>query len=174
MNRLLQQVAGILASDDVEFTITDSRQSLFVTLDSAMLQISGHDDDHPRIEIISWILTDLDLDPARERAIIERLNDLNNEWLYPRFCLLADVGAITMEYEFPAGDLRPDDFLEVIGHLANLAESTDDELQADFGGNRWMDIEAADMAEMAERDAAAPARTEPPEATSRLKKIFGR
>jgi Putative bacterial sensory transduction regulator len=174
MNRLLQQVAGILAADGVEFDVSDSRDALFVTVDSAILLVSGHDDDHPRIEIISWLLTDLELDPANERAIHERLNDLNFRWLYPRFCLVGEMDAITMSYEFPAGDLRPDDFLSVLGHLAAMAETTDDELQADFGGNRAMDFTAEEMEEMAARDGAAATRAEPPEATSRLKKIFGR
>lgn len=174
MNRLLQQVAGILAADGVEFNVAESRTSLFVIVDSSMLQVRGEDDDHPRIEILSWLLTDLDLDPARERAILERLNDLNFRWLYPCFCLDSELGWITMEYEFPAGDLRPDDFLDVLGHLAAMADTTDDELQADFGGNRAMDFTPEEMAEIAEREGMTEARTQPAEAKSRLKKIFGR
>jgi hypothetical protein len=174
MNRLLQQVAGILAADGVAFDVSESRNALYVTVESAMLHVTGHDDDHPRIEILSWLLTDLELDPAKERAILERLNDLNVRWLYPRFCLVSEIDAITMEYEFPAGDLRPDDFLDVLGHLAAMAESTDDQLQADFGGKRAVDFIGGEMAEMEERDSGAATRTEPAEATSRLKKIFGR
>jgi hypothetical protein len=174
MNRVLQQVAGILATGDIEFIVADSGDTLFVPFDSAVLQVDGADDDHPRVEIVAWLVSELELDPAMERAIRERLNGLNAEWLFPRFCLVPDLASITLEYEFPAGDLKADDFREVLLHLASLAEDLDDELQGDFGGRRAMDHAVSATADLAERSAGSTDRIEPAEATSRLKKIFGR
>ena len=173
MNRVLQQVAGILATGDIEFDVADSGDTLFVPFDSAVLQVDANDGDHPRVEIMAWLLSELDLDPAKERAIRERLNGLNAEWLYPRFCLVPDLAAITLEYEFPAGDMKPEDFREVLLHLASLAEDLDDELQADFGGRRAIDHAVSATAELAERSAKSPDRDEPQEATSMLKRILG-
>ena len=174
MNRIAQQVAGILATSDTPFEASESGDTLFIALDSAVLQVDGVDGDHPRVEILAWLLTHIELDSAKELAILERLNEMNGRWVYPRFCLVKDLDAITMEYEFPAGDMQPDDFREVIAHLASLGEDADDDLQADFGGVRTMEHTLRDAAAMAARDAESDERTEPAEAASRLKKIFGR
>ncbi len=89
----------------------------------------------------------------------------------PSFGLV--ISTITLEYNFPAGDLRPDDFRGLLLYLASMAEEVDDDLKDDFGGRRAIEFAVIAATEMAERDVEDAQRAEPEEATKRLRDIFG-
>ena len=140
MNAVGQQVAGILAVNDINFSGPDEDDTLFVRIDSAVLQIDTEAGRTPSVELRAWLLTDLDLDAAAEEAILERLNEMNAEWLFPKFVLYPHLGAITIEYDVFAYGINEDDFMRALGQIGGMADDFDDELQREFGGRRAVDL----------------------------------
>ncbi len=171
MNAVGQQVAGILATNDIDFRGPDEDDTLFVRVDSAVLQIDSQAGETPSVSLRAWLLTDLDLDAAREAAIVEHLNTLNDEWLFPKFVLYPHLATIAIEYDLFAHDLDGDAFLAVLFHLGSMADDHDDELKREFGGVRA--IEADDDAiDALAADAVTDAPPSADQTASRWRKLM--
>ncbi len=116
------------------------------------MQVDTAVGDLASVELRAWLVTDLDLDARTEERIVEHLNELNAEWLYPKFVLYPHLGAITIEYDMFAGALNVDDFLSVLMQIGGMANDYDDDLKREFGGRRAVDMAndefAATLAEL--------------------------
>lgn len=156
MNAVGQQVAGILAVEGIAFGGPDEDDTLFVRIDSAVLQIDTEAGTRGTVEFRAWLVTGLDLDAAAEERILERLNEMNVEWLFPKFVLYPHLGAITIEYDMFAGAINDDDFLKALAQIGGMADDFDDELQREFGGRRAVDLADNEFEEaLAELEAVA-------------------
>lgn len=147
MNAVGQQVAGILAVNEIHFSGPDEDDTLFVRIDSAVLQIDTEAGRSPSVEMRAWLITDLDLDAAAEERILERLNEMNVEWLFPKFVLYPHLGAIAIEYDMFANAINDADFMKALVQIGSMADDFDDELQREFGGRRAVDMADAELEE---------------------------
>jgi len=135
MDKLTQQIAGILATNDYEFEVIDD-ETLAVPGDSIVVHISVDPSPPPLVSVRAVLLRGMDVTPDSRAEILARINEENDKWLTPKFVFYPRNATITLEYDFFVNDLDETSFLDALNVCGSRAENLDDELKAQFGGRR--------------------------------------
>lgn len=147
--RIIQQVHGILAREDIRFALSDDRNSFFVPVPhgSAAVLIDFHHwgRDQTMISLRSDVLVDVRTTDDNRLQILEHLNALNQGSLYGRFYLDADGSTVVLRHDLLGDYLQAGELINALYTVGLLADQADDQLMHEFGtGVRASDASVAD------------------------------
>lgn len=147
--RVIQQVHGILAREDVRFSLSDGRASFLVPVPhgSAAVLIDFHDwgRGQTMISLRSDVLLEVEVTDDNRLQILEHLNALNQASLFGRFYLDADRSTIVLRHDLLGDELQSEELMNALYTVGLLADQCDDELMHEFGtGVRAADVAAAE------------------------------
>ena len=132
-------VAGILTRNDVPFGSRDDGRAHRVLYGSTAVYIACNQwgDDDTVVSLAAAVLEQIP-ESARAQAL-ERVNKLNCEGYFGKFCLYGDV--IKLEHELLASHMQAAELMNALDIVVNRADENDDELKKEFGGKTWEDVE---------------------------------
>ena len=145
MQRLIEQVAGILHRNGVEFDTRADGTQYRVLLDSSATFVSFTDyGGRSVISLYSPILQEVD-EADQRGAILEALNDLNAASRFGRFVYYPELRVIALEYDLLGEDLQESELLNAVGLVAETANAQDEELKIILGtGLRYEEADSSD------------------------------
>ena len=135
--RIIQQVHGILAREDVRFALSADRESFLVPVPhgSAAVLIDFHPwgRGQTMISLRSEVLVDVEVTEESRLQILEHLNAHNQSSLFGRFYLDADRSTIVLRHDLLGDELQADELINALYTVGLLADQTDDELMHEIG-----------------------------------------
>jgi hypothetical protein len=142
--RIIEQVHGILAREDVRFVLGDNRSSFFVPVPhgSAAVLIDFHPwgRSQTMISLRADVLVALQVDEQNRLQILEHMNALNQTSLFGRFYLDADRSTIVLRHDLLGDQLQSEELINALYTVGLTADQADDELMHEFGtGKRASD-----------------------------------
>jgi hypothetical protein len=145
MQRLIEQVAGILHRNGVEFDTRADGTQYRILLDSSATFVSFSDyRGRTVVSLYSPILQEIDDDGGREN-ILEALNDLNAASRFGRFVYYPELHVIALEYDLLGDDLQEAELMNAIGIVSETANAQDEELKLVLGtGMSYQETEPSD------------------------------
>ena len=146
MQRLIEQVAGILHRNGVEFDTRADGTQYRILLDSSatFVSFSDYGGRTRRQPVLA--------DPAGgrrrrwpSRTILEALNDLNAASRFGRFVYYPELRVIALEYDLLGDDLQEAELMNAIGLVSETANAQDEELKLVLGtGMSYQEAEPSD------------------------------
>jgi T3SS (YopN, CesT) and YbjN peptide-binding chaperone 1 len=133
MQRIIDQVAGILANSSAPFGTRDDGKGYRVLHGSTAVFIdfsSYHDD--VAVNMNAPILVRMKVDGKKKAAVLDTVNKLNCGAEFGRFCFYEDVGSIVIEYDLLGSTMDGAEFMNGLAMCAVQADSLDDELRQTF------------------------------------------
>ncbi len=145
MQRLIEQVAGILHRNGVEFDTRADGTQYRILLDSSATFVSFSDfGGRTVVSLYSPILQEVDEAGGREN-ILEALNDLNAASRFGRFVYYPELRVIALEYDLLGDDLQEAELMNAIGLVSETANAQDEELKLVLGtGMSYQEAEPSD------------------------------
>ncbi len=145
MQRLIEQVAGILHRNGVEFDTRADGTQYRILLDSSATFVSFSDyGGRTVVSLYSPILQEVDDAGGREN-ILEALNDLNAASRFGRFVYYPELRVIALEYDLLGDDLQEAELMNAIGLVSETANAQDEELKLVLGtGMSYQEAEPRD------------------------------
>ena len=145
MQRLIEQVAGILHRNGVEFDTRADGTQYRILLDSSATFVSFSDyGGRTVVSLYSPILQEVDDAGGREN-ILEALNDLNAASRFGRFVYYPELRVIALEYDLLGDDLQEDELMNAVGLVSETANAQDEELKLVLGtGMSYQEAEPSD------------------------------
>ena len=145
MQRLIEQVAGILHRNGVEFDTRADGTQYRILLDSSATFVSFSDyGGRTVVSLYSPILQEVDDAGGREN-ILEALNDLNAASRFGRFVYYPELRVIALEYDLLGDDLQEAELMNAIGLVSETANAQDEELKLVLGtGLSYQEAEPSD------------------------------
>ncbi|HEY3763519.1 MAG TPA: YbjN domain-containing protein [Gaiellales bacterium] len=145
MQRVIEQVAGILHRNGVEFDTRAEGTQYRILLDSSATFVSFTDfGGRSVISLYSPILQEVD-EADQRGAILEALNDLNAASRFGRFVYYPELRVIALEYDLLGDDLQEAELLNAVGLVAETANAQDEELKVILGtGLRYQEADSSD------------------------------
>ena len=145
MQRLIEQVAGILHRNGVEFDTRADGTQYRILLDSSATFVSFSDyGGRTVVSLYSPILQEVDDAGGREN-ILEALNDLNAASRFGRFVYYPELRVIALEYDLLGDDLQEAELMNAIGLVSETANAQDEELKLVLGtGMSYQEAEPSD------------------------------
>jgi hypothetical protein len=145
MQRLIEQVAGILHRNGVEFDTRADGTQYRILLDSSATFVSFSDHGgRTVVSLYSPILQEVDDAGGREN-ILEALNDLNAASRFGRFVYYPELRVIALEYDLLGDDLQEAELMNAIGLVSETANAQDEELKLVLGtGMSYQEAEPSD------------------------------
>ncbi|HKP90075.1 MAG TPA: YbjN domain-containing protein [Thermoleophilaceae bacterium] len=143
--RIIEQVHGILAREDVRFILGEDRSSFLVPVPhgSAAVLIDFHawGRRQTMISLAADVLVDVEVTAENRLQLLEHLNALNQTSLFGRFFLDADRATIVLRYDLLGDELESSELINALYSVGVLADQADDELQRQLGtGRRAADL----------------------------------
>jgi hypothetical protein len=145
MQRLIEQVAGILHRNGVEFDTRADGAQYRILLDSSATFVSFSDyGGRTVVSLYSPILQEIDDAGGREN-ILEALNDLNAASRFGRFVYYPELRVIALEHDLLGDDLQEAELMNAIGLVSETANAQDEELKLVLGtGMSYQESEPSD------------------------------
>lgn len=88
------------------------------------------------IRVSALVLDELELAPEEESAALRALNDRNRSVRFAKFMLERGAGSITLEYDLLGDYLQPEELINAVTAVAQMADDHDDLLRQELGGGR--------------------------------------
>ena len=133
LERVVEQVHGILGIGGVPFTMSDDRTSFLVLSGSArMVIVFRRWNESTVVSVRSIVLDEVDASGDRLLQIYERLNALNEERFFGKL-FLQKPGAIMLEYDLLGDELDAEELLHALQTISTMADELDDSLSAELG-----------------------------------------
>lgn len=131
-----QLVEGALAERGIRFEEA-SGPGLTIPHGSAEVNV-GFDDlaGGTVIRVSALVLDELSLAPGDECAALRALNDRNRSVRFAKFMLERGAGSITLEYDLLGDYLQPEELINAVTAVAQMADDHDDLLREELGGGR--------------------------------------
>ena len=82
------------------------------------------------------MLDELELAPEEESTALRALNDRNRSVRFAKFMLEQGAGSITLEYDLLGDYLQPEELINAVTAVAQMADDHDDLLREELGGGR--------------------------------------
>jgi hypothetical protein len=146
VQRLAEQVHGILSRKGVQFATDDDGMSFEVPYESTACQIEARDwGEQLVIEVKAVVLENLDATGDRRGKILERLNEINRDGVFGTIYLAGDENAavIFLEHQLLGDELEAAELMNALSCVATRADGLDDDLMKELNtGERWSDVEA--------------------------------
>jgi hypothetical protein len=145
MQRLIEQVAGILHRNGVEFDTRADGTQYRILLDSSATFVSFSDfGGRSVVSLYSPILQEVD-EAGGVGPILEALNDLNAASRFGRFVYYPELRVIALEYDLLGDDLQEDELMNAVGLVSETANAQDEELKLVLGtGMSYQEAEPSD------------------------------
>jgi hypothetical protein len=145
MQRLIEQVAGILHRNGVEFDTRADGTQYRILLDSSATFVSFSDyGGRSVVSLYSPILQEVD-EAGGVGPILEALNDLNAASRFGRFVYYPELRVIALEYDLLGDDLQEAELMNAIGLVSETANAQDEELKLVLGtGMSYQEVEPSD------------------------------
>ena len=142
MQRVIEQVAGILHRNGVEFDTRADGNEYRILRDSSATFVSFSElDGGVMVSIHSPVLQELDGELRAE--ILEAVNDLNAGSRFGRFVYYPELRVIALEYDLLGDDLQEEELLNAVDLVSTTANAQDEELKLRLGsGRRFREAEA--------------------------------
>jgi len=133
-------VAGIFTRNEVPFATSPDGRSHRVLMGSTAIfvEVSRWGDDDSIVNLSATVLEELD--EAIVPKALERLNQLNCENYFGKYCLYGTT--IKAEHDLLASRLQADELVNALDAVAVQADRYDDELQKELGGKTWAQVDA--------------------------------
>ncbi len=133
MQRLIEQVAGILHRNGVEFDTRADGTQYRILLDSSATFVSFSDfGGRSVVSLYSPILQEVD-EAGGVGPILEALNDLNAASRFGRFVYYPELRVIALEYDLLGDDLQEGELMNAVGFVSETANAQDEELKLVLG-----------------------------------------
>lgn len=129
------QVAGILARNEIPFSEREDGLEYAVTRGSAVVFVTFRDASVPIVSMSSPVLQDIDLEENIAAALI-CVNQLNCDQLFAKFCIYPD-GTLRLEHDLLGEELSAGDLVASLAHISKMADDLDDQLAEELGGVRF-------------------------------------
>jgi hypothetical protein len=133
---ITELVEGALSERGIRFERRGA-QSLHIPHGSAEVTV-GFDDlaGGTVIRVSSLVLDDLALSPDQEATALRALNDRNRSVRFAKFILESGAGSIMLEYDLLGDYLQPEELINAVTAVAQMADDHDDLLRDELGGGR--------------------------------------
>lgn len=147
MQRLIEQVAGILHRNGVEFDTRADGNEYRILRDSSATFVSFHEfGGRTMISLYSPVLQEVD-EGDRAAEIWQAMNDLNASSRFGRFVYYPELRVIALEYDLLGDELQEVELMYAVNLVADVANSQDEELKLRLGtGLRFHEAERPDEA----------------------------
>jgi hypothetical protein len=146
VQRLAEQVHGILSRNGVEFATNDAGTSFQIPYESTACYIEVRDwREQSLVEVKAVILEKVDASGDRRAKILEKLNEVNRDGVFGTTYLAGDEEEtmIYLEHQLLGDELEGAELMNALTVVAGRADWLDDELMKQFEtGERWSDVEA--------------------------------
>jgi hypothetical protein len=145
MQRLIEQVAGILHRNGVEFDTRAEGTQYRILLDSSATFVSfSNFGGRSVVSLYSPILQEVD-EAGGVGPILEALNDLNAASRFGRFVYYPELRVIALEYDLLGDDLQEGELMNAVGLVSETANAQDEELKLVLGtGMSYQEAEPSD------------------------------
>src|SRR6202011_2537084 len=144
VQRLAEQVHGILSRNGVGFATSDDGRDFQVHYESTSCQIETRDwGEQSIVEVKAIVLQNVDATGRRRGKILERLNDINRDGVFGTIYLAGDekAGTIFLEHQLLGDELEAAELMNALSCVANRADALDDDLIKELEtGERWSDV----------------------------------
>jgi hypothetical protein len=146
LERVVEQVHGILGIGGVPFSMNDDRMSFLVLSGSARMIIAfRHWNDSTVVSVRAVVLDEVDSSGDRLLQLYERLNALNEERFFGKL-YFQKPGAIMLEYDLLGDELDAKELLHALATISAMADELDESLSAELGTG----VKAEEMAKRAQ------------------------
>jgi hypothetical protein len=137
MERLIDQVFGILSRNKVEFQTRQDGREFRIPYDSAAVFLDFQQQgEEELVAIRSPLLQDVDESgPGREK-LLGLVNDLNCRIMLGKACWYADRKVIELEHWLRGNDLQGAELMHALSLIARTAGAEDDALRDALGTGR--------------------------------------
>ncbi|HEU0194669.1 MAG TPA: YbjN domain-containing protein [Gaiellales bacterium] len=142
MQQVIEQVAGILHRNDVEFDTRADGNEYRILLDSSATFVSfSRFGDGTMISFYSPVLQEIEED-GRVGEIYELMNELNAASRFGRFVYYPELRVIALEYDLLGDELQEVELMHALTLISKVANSQDEELKIRLGtGLRFQEAE---------------------------------
>ena len=151
MQRVIEQVAGILHRNGVEFDTRADGNEYRILRDSSATFVSFHRfGDRTMVSLYSPVLQEVE-EADRIAEICQAMNDLNASSRFGRFVYYPELRVIALEYDLLGDDLQELELMYAVDLISSVANTQDEELKVRLGtGLRFQEAEPADDERSAE------------------------
>jgi hypothetical protein len=152
LDRIVEQVHGILGIGNVPFSMNDDRTSFLIASGSARIFIVfRHWNESVVVSVRSFVLDEVDSEGDRLMQIYERLNALNEERFFGKL-YLQKPKTIVLEYDLLGDELDSKELLHALAMISSTADELDDLLSTELGTG----VKAEEMAKRAQGGGDGP------------------
>jgi hypothetical protein len=152
LERVIEQVHGILGIGGVPFSLAEDKQSFLVGHGSARVFVFFRTwGEAVVISVRAYLLEEVDSSGDRRQKILDRLNALNEEKFFGKL-YLTDGGTVVLEYDLLGDELDARELLHGLATVSGLADELDDALSAEFGTG----VLAEDIAKRGQGEGSGP------------------
>ena len=88
------------------------------------------------IRVSALVLDELDLAPEDEPSALRALNDRNRSVRFAKFMLDAGATSVRLEYDLLGDYLQPEELINAVTAVAQMADDHDELLREELGGGR--------------------------------------
>ena len=88
------------------------------------------------IRVSALVLDELELEPEAEATALRALNDRNRTVRFAKFTLERGAGSIMLEYDLLGDYLQPEELINAVTAVAQMADDHDELLREELGGGR--------------------------------------
>lgn len=145
MQQVIEQVAGILHRNGIEFDTRADGNEYRILLDSSATFVSfSRFGERTMISFYSPVLQEIDED-GRIAEICELMNELNAASRFGRFVYYPELRAIALEYDLLGDDMQEVELMNAVGLVSETANAQDEELKLVLGtGMSYQEAEPSD------------------------------
>ena len=145
MQQVIEQVAGILHRNGIEFDTRADGNEYRILLDSSATFVSfSRFGERTMISFYSPVLQEIEED-GRIAEICELMNDLNAASRFGRFVYYPELRAIALEYDLLGDDMQEVELMNAVGLVSETANAQDEELKLVLGtGMSYQEAEPSD------------------------------
>lgn len=139
MDASIEQVAGILVRDELQFQMAPEGDGYRLLFGSAAVFIAFLPwRDGVSITVSAPILSDIDPSAPGAAVALNRLNELNLSHRFLKFVF--DDGTLVAIYDLLGDRLQAEELLNAVYVVAAAADHLDDELIVEMGGKRFEEV----------------------------------
>jgi type III secretion system-like peptide-binding chaperone len=145
VQKVIEQVAGVLVRNAVEFDTRADGNEYRIVVDSSATFISFSEFvGNIMISIHSPLLQEIE-EPESRAQLLEVVNDLNAQSRFGRFVYYPELRVIALEYDLLGDDLQESELMNAVTLISEVANARDEELKLRLGtGRRYQEAPPAD------------------------------
>ena len=129
-DRIVQQVMGILAMNDINYMTNEAQSVFLVPAGSAGIFVSFSEwRDGTVITLRAKVLENVDKSDERRAVMMAALNEMNGSVPFGCFHYDEGEGVVELDYQLLGDHLQAEEFMNALGVIAGTADDIDDRLR---------------------------------------------